>query len=107
MGRDGLVRATTVMVAAVVLLTAGAALAHGTWTPPEDTIVTVTGTRRDGFQVRYHDQRTAYLPTISEALAECSEYDERIARVRCKVGVRTWYRDLGDTKRAIRYARRY
>lgn len=75
------------------------------WKPPDDTITAVTGTRSSGFHVSYVGRPTAYLPSVSEALVECGEYHKLYRRVRCRVEVRTWYRDLGDTKRAIRYAR--
>lgn len=81
----------------------GAALAAGE-EPRADTIVEVTGDRADGFEIRHYDGTELYPPTVSEALAECSEYDRRVDRVRCRVHVRTWYRDLGDIKRALDWA---
>lgn len=100
-------KAMIAAVAAALTFTSGAAIAQARWTPPDDTITAVAGTRDSGFHVDYYGRRTAYLPTISEAIAECEEYRRRVRRIRCKVSVRTWYRDLGDTKRAIRYARRH
>ena len=47
-----------------------------------------------------------FPPTDSEAIAECNEYDTRVARVRCRVGVRVWYRDLADLEQALRLAHR-
>jgi hypothetical protein len=72
--------------------------------PPGDTIVEVTGDRANGFEISYYDGSAAYPPTDSEARAECSEYDARVDRVRCRVEVRTWYRDLGDLQQALDWA---
>lgn len=93
----------------VQLLVLGAAvpgvLAAGDgWTPPGDTITAVAGTARHGFRVDHYDGSTAYLPTRSEALTECSEYDARPDRLRCRVEVRTSYDALADTRRALRLA---
>lgn len=74
------------------------------WVPPDNTIIRVEGNRYDGFGVFFHDGSAIFPPTDSEALAECEEYDTRVAVVRCKVGVRVWYRDLGQLRRALRYA---
>lgn len=95
-----------VAAAAVVLgVSGGAALAHGVPSPSAGTITRVEGTRSSGFHVRYYDGSAAILPALEKAVAECQEYHRRLERIRCRVRVRTWYRDLGDTKRAIRYAR--
>ena len=83
----------------------GASALRSGGTPRGDTIVEVTGNREDGFTVRHYDGSVDHLPTISEARAECLEYDTRLDRVRCRVETRVWYRDLGRTKRAIAYAR--
>ena len=72
--------------------------------PPGDTIVDVTGDAANGFEIAYYDGTGAYPPTDSEAAAECSEYDTRVARVRCRTEVRTWYRDLADLQQALDYA---
>ncbi len=102
-------RAAAVLVAIVVVLAGGAAagavFAGGSWVPPDDTITSISGTKMDGFNIRYYDGSQQFPPTSSEAIAECSEYDDRRTRLRCKVAVRTWYSALGDTKRALRYAR--
>lgn len=74
-------------------------------TKHDETIVRVTGDAANGFGVYYHDGSEIFPPTGSEAIAECTEYDSRIRRVRCKVEVRTWYRDLTEMKRTIRYIR--
>lgn len=70
-------------------------------------IVEVTGDAANGFGITYADGDTAFPPTDSEARAECSEYDTRVARVRCRVKVRTWYRDLGDLQRSLAYVREH
>ena len=75
-----------------------------TWEPPATTIVKVEGNRYDGFGIHYYDGSSLFPPTDSEAYAECEEYDTRIAVVRCKTEVRVWYRDLGQLRRALRYA---
>lgn len=88
-----------------LVLVGGAAYAGTGWTPPDDTITRVGGNRDDGFTIEHYDGSMLHPPTLSEAVAECGEYDTRVDRVRCRVEVRTWYRDLGDTKRALRLAR--
>ncbi len=70
-------------------------------------IVEVAGDAENGFQLTYDDGSSLYPPTDSEARAECAEYDTRVARVRCRVGVRTWYRDLGDLKRSIMFVQEH
>jgi hypothetical protein len=105
-----------VVVAMVVVLAALASVAGraawlapasagGAWVPPDDTIVRVRGTAESGFTVRHYDGTAVHLPTLSEADAECTEYQRHARRVRCRAEVGTWYRDLGATKRALRYAR--
>jgi len=90
---------------AAALVAGAAQAATTTWTPPPDTIVKIEGNARDGFGIFYYDGSSIFPPTDSEALAECSEYDTRIAVARCRTAVRVWYRDLRAMKRAIRYAR--
>jgi hypothetical protein len=95
------------VVAALALVGGGlggaAAVAtdHG---PPGDTIVEVTGDAANGFEIRHYDGTELHPPTDSEARAECAEYDVRVARVRCRTEVRTWYRDLGDLRQALDWA---
>lgn len=72
--------------------------------PPAATIVEVTGDKANGFEIQHYDGSAEYPPTDSEARAECSEYDARLDRVRCRVEVRTWYRDLGDLEQALDWA---
>lgn len=101
------VAGVAVGVVALVLGSVGTALALSTdgWVPPDDTIVRVTGNAEEGFGIQHHDGTSLFPPTLSEARAECGEYDTRVARVRCRAGVRTWYRDLADIKDALRLAR--
>lgn len=94
----------TVTTAALALVGAQAS-AEDRWVPPDDTVVRVSGTAADGFRVERYDGAVLHLPTTSEAVAECGEYDRRLTRTRCRVELRTWYRDLGDLKRALRLAR--
>jgi hypothetical protein len=105
-------RLVSVLVAAVAIVaglvglasagSAGAVRAPAAF--PGDTIVAVTGDKANGFEIHHLDGSALFPPTDSEALAECSGYDTRVARVRCRTKVRVWYRDLGDLKRALRYA---
>lgn len=91
-----------------LLLPSGAAAeSERHWTPPADTIIAVEGNKSDGFGIFYFDGSSVFPPTDSEAKAECSEYDRRIDEVRCWVEVKTWYRDLADLKRSLRYVRYY
>jgi hypothetical protein len=98
------------MVIAVIAVLAfgcaglGAAAVAAVDEPAGDTIVEVTGDAANGFEIQYYDGTAAYPPTDSEARAECSEYDTRAARVRCRTEVRTWYRDLGDLQQALDWA---
>ncbi|WP_211348947.1 hypothetical protein [Nocardioides litoris] len=68
-------------------------------------ITHVEGDPANGFTLTYADGSTLSPPTDSEAAAECSEYDTRLDRVRCRVEVRTWYRDLGDLQRSLAWVR--
>ncbi|MGH3362705.1 MAG: hypothetical protein ACRDOM_09645 [Nocardioides sp.] len=96
-------------VVALVVGSVGTALA-GTpsgWVPPpppDDTIVRVEGDAENGFGIHYYDGSSLHPPTDSEARAECDEYDRRVARVRCRTQVRTWYRDLADLRQALEWA---
>lgn len=78
--------------------------AVGVMAPPGDTIVEITGDAANGFEIRHYDGTSLFPPTDSEARAECNEYDGRVARVRCRTEVRTWYRDLADTQQALDWA---
>jgi len=71
-----------------------------------DTIVKVTGNADYGFGIEYYDGTSYFPPTLSEALTECREYSKRVGKVRCRKGVKVWYRDLADMKRAINHAHR-
>ena len=106
--RGLLVGAGVLAVAAAGAAGAGVAAAgpvEQVWEPPPSTIVWVSGDAANGFGVRHYDGTVAYLPTDSEAIAECGEYDTYVERVRCRVQVRTWYADLTQTRRAIAWAR--
>jgi len=103
--RAAAVTGGAVALAAAVMGWLAPASAGGGWVPPDDTIVRVRGTSTSGFAVRHYDGTVLHLPTLSEATAECGEYDRRVRRVRCRAEVTTWYRDLGAAKRALRYAR--
>jgi hypothetical protein len=93
-------------VVALVVGSVGTALAlpGETWVPPDDTIVRITGDAEEGFGIEHYDGSALFPPTISEARAECGEYDARVTQVRCRTEVRTWYRDLADIKDALRLA---
>jgi hypothetical protein len=93
-------------VVALVAGTVGTALAlpEEAWVPPGDTIVRITGNAEEGFGIEHYDGTSTFPPTRSEARAECGEYDTRPARVRCRTEMRTWYRDLDETKDALRLA---
>lgn len=82
---------------------AGAVKAPGQ-TFPGDTIIEVTGDKANGFGIEHLDGTGIFPPTDSEARAECSEYDTKVARVRCRTEVRTWYADLADLQQALDYA---
>jgi hypothetical protein len=97
------------VAAGVVVMVVGCvgtalALPGETWVPPDDTIVKVTGNAEEGFGIERYDGTALFPPTLSEARAECAEYDTRPDRVRCRAEVRTWYRDLADMKDALRLA---
>jgi hypothetical protein len=98
--------AVGMLLAMAMVCGGGAAVAvTACWTPPDNTIVGITGTKDNGFTIEHYDGSREFPPTSSEARTECEEYHARVKEVRCKAEVRTWYRDLGATKRAIRYAR--
>ena len=88
----------------VVCCGLGAAALAAVDEPPGDTIVKVEGDQANGFGIYHYDGTEEFPPTDSEARAECSEYDARVDRVRCRVEVRTWYRDLGDLEQALDWA---
>ncbi|WP_148615562.1 hypothetical protein [Nocardioides rubriscoriae] len=85
--------------------TAGASAGAVARAATRPVVVDVEGDKADGFTLHYADGSSLSPPTDSEAAAECSEYDTRLARVRCRVGVRTWYRDLGDLQRSLAWVR--
>jgi hypothetical protein len=93
---------------ALVVLVAGGGLAWsanaGADPPAGATIVGVRGDRDTGFAIVHYDGRVDHPPTLSEGRAECGEYARRVERVRCRTGLRVWYRELGRLKRALEYA---
>lgn len=72
---------------------------------PPDTIVHIEGDAANGFGIKMLDGSWLFPPTDSEAIAECNEYDRRVQRIRCRVNIRTWYRDLAATKQTIEFYR--
>ena len=86
---------------------AAGAASHGqdAYQPTDDTIVDITGDKLHGFTIKHYDGTELSPPTDSEARAECREYDTELDRTRCRVQTRVWYRDLGQTKRALNYAK--
>jgi hypothetical protein len=93
------------LLTAVALLTgAGAAVATGSTMTGDDVIVEVEGNAAEGFGIHFYDGSARYVPTDSEARAECDEYDTVRERVRCRTQVRTWYADLREMKRSLRWA---
>ncbi len=103
-GRAGL--AVSAALVAVLVTAASGGAAPDAKAPAPTTIVKVTGNASEGFGIEYYDGSSAFPPTDSEALAECQEYTAKVGRIRCRVEVKTWYRDLVETKRAIKHARR-
>lgn len=75
------------------------------WVPPGDTVVAVEGDADNGFTIEHHDGTTLHPPTLSEATAECGEYDAEVQVAVCVAEVETWYRDLADLQAAIAWAR--
>ncbi|MDP2774419.1 MAG: hypothetical protein Q8O61_12775 [Nocardioides sp.] len=75
--------------------------------PPPKTIIKVEGDKANGFGIYYYDGTSIFPPTDSESYAECGEYDRYVDRVRCRTEVRVWYRELGNLKRSIKYARKH
>ncbi len=98
----------TVLAAVVAVLVVGCGLGAAALRrvdePPGDTIVKVEGDQANGFGIYHYDGTEEFPPTDSEARAECGEYDARADRIRCRVEVRTWYRDLGDLEQALDWA---
>ncbi|WP_300459922.1 hypothetical protein [uncultured Nocardioides sp.] len=104
-----LARLLVVLAAALVALLVTAAsvgAAPDAKAPAPETIVKVTGNASEGFGIEHYDGSSTFPPTHSEAMAECQEYSAKVGRIRCRVEVKTWYRDLVATKRALKYAHR-
>ncbi len=94
-----------VLTALAILASTGAAVAaprSPAW--GDDVIVEVEGSAAEGFGIHFYDGSARYVPTDSEARAECNEYDTVRQRVRCRTEVRTWYADLKQMKRSLRWA---
>jgi hypothetical protein len=66
-------------------------------------VVEITGTGEDGFHVRWSDGEQWWTPTLSETLAECTEYDRAPRRARCVAGARARYRWMGIVKRSLHH----
>lgn len=98
--------ATAAGMSAVLVAATTSGAAPEAKAPAPDTIVSVTGNAAEGFGIEFYDGSSIFPPTDSEAMAECQEYSAKVGRIRCRVEVQTWYRDLVATKRAIKYARR-
>jgi len=75
------------------------------YVPPADTIVHVEGDAANGFGIQRYDGSWEFPPTDSETIAECSEYDRRVQRIRCRVSTRTWYAALAGFKETTLYYR--
>jgi hypothetical protein len=89
----------------ILLLVPGAGPVAATGDPPPPgTIVEVSGDRDHGFTIEHYGGRVDHTTTLSEARAECGEYDARVDRVRCRTEVRVWYRDLVTLRRALDHA---
>ena len=96
----------TATLVALLVTAASVGAAPDAKAPAPDTIVKVTGNANEGFGIQHYDGSSTFPPTQSEALAECEEYPAKVGRARCRVEVKTWHRDLHETKRALRYAHR-
>lgn len=83
--------------------TPGTAGAERAWPPPH-TIVEVTGDAENGFSIHRYDGSSQHPPTLSEASAECGEYDTEVAVAVCDAEVATWYRDLAELQLALAWA---
>lgn len=81
----------------------GATGAERAWPPPH-TIVEVTGDAENGFSIHRYDGSSQHPPTLSEASAECGEYDTEVAVAVCDAEVATWYRDLAELQLALAWA---
>jgi len=71
-----------------------------------ETIVEVSGGPARGFTIYRLNGTIESPPTDSEARAECSEYDTKRQRRRCRTEVRQWYADLGVLRDTIDYYQR-
>ena len=105
----GVLAATLAVLLAAMLGWSSQAQAHtraSASPPPADTIVRVVGDATNGYAIRHYDRSWRFAPPQSRALTACAHDDTRVARVRCRTEVRTWYRDLADAQQALAWARR-
>ena len=94
-----------IWIAAALLAAVGASgTAYAVDGDDSNPVVLVEGDAANGFGIHYLDGTAIFPPTDSEALAECSEHDRRGQRIRCRVEVRTWYRDLAVLRDALEHA---
>jgi len=73
---------------------------------PSRVIVSVYGSRKDGWTLGYADGHVLGIPTSSEWRAECDETPRRIQRARCNThrrAVQTW---LGKMRDSLAYSYR-
>ncbi|MDP9823372.1 hypothetical protein [Nocardioides massiliensis] len=73
------------------------------WEPRPRTIVAITGDPANGFSITRYDGSEEHTTTWSETVAECAEYDRRVARVRCRAENRGRYQALRGTVSALRH----
>ena len=101
--------ATLAVLAAAMLGSSSQAQAHAERSaspPAADTIVRVLGDAADGYAIRHYDGTWEFPSPSSEARAACADDDTRVAQVRCRTEVRTWYRDLAAVQQALAWAHR-
>lgn len=80
----------------------GAGVAYG---QTGDWVRSISGSAANGWTVRWGDGTVTHTPTLSEDMAECSEYSRRYERAACKAALRVEHRWLGITKRSLAHHR--
>lgn len=97
---------STVLVLPALLVCFGPTPAGHSATPGPGphVIVAITGSAANGFAIRRYNGSHLHPPTRSEAIAECAGYPTKLDRVRCRVNIRTHYRDLTALKKALDWA---